>query len=311
MEGTIKRFWGENNVKVLKTTISDYLISCPGTDMTFAAKVMPSSVTKEVLNGYKAKVSESIQYMGAPKIPVALIKVDETTCTAEIGIVLYYKYGTAAIEKEINFISMDDINRDRVYDELKAADKTIRFLELANCKVLKTIHLPVSYNGCNCHARLVYLRDLSLTYRMAAHDEMTDAERFDYCLKGIPEKDYPKDKLDIGMLDAVKSQGYDDAYMESRLLLFSSELRDLKNLYNRPSEKANFIVLPDISSCPNLPDHFPLTDFNVDMYIDMEIEYVFNNKHFSIEAMLSGVSDYYDFVDGLKTLTTVKDFLNI
>ena len=310
-DAVIKAFWGESNVKMLKTEISDYLITCPGTDLTFAARSMPASVTDNELNGYKVKVSESIQYMGAPKLPVVIIKVDETTDVAELGIVLYYQYGTATIEREIKFISMDDDNRERVYDELKAADRTIRFLEHGNCKVLKTLHMPIIINDIFYHARLVYLRDLSLNYRMVSHDEMKDSEKFQYNLKGIPETDYPKDRLDEGMLKAVKLKGYDDAYFESKLLLFSADLRDLKLLYNRSSETANFIVSPDVSSCPKLPNGFPLSDFNVDLFIDSTNGFLFKNCYFTIKIALTNVNEYYDFVDGLNTLTPIKKFLGV
>ena len=310
-EEVIRHYWGEENVRVLATKISDLLITCPEVEMRFAAKVMPMAVGEDEMKGYLAKIGNSMLLRGAPKVPVVIIKVDEETGEAALGIVLYYEYGTPTVEREIRFIPMDAGNKGRIIEELKVADKVIRYLDIANCKVIKTILMPVSQQGRDYMARLVYARDLSLSYSMVSHDEMTDSERFEYILKGIPEDDYPRDGLDNGMLEAVKNQGYDNAVMKSQLLLFSSELRDLRKIYNRRSTAVNFIIVPELSSCPALPNGFPLTNFNVDMFIDAGDENVYHDHHFSLEISLGSVKDYYDFTDGLRTLTPIKKFLGL
>lgn len=307
----IRHYWGEENVRELATKISDLLITCPEVEMSFAAKVMPMAVSEDELKGYQAKIGNSMLLRGAPKVPVVIIKVDEETSEAALGIVLYFEYGTPTVEREIRFIPMDAGNKGRIIEEMKVADKVIRYLDIANCKVIKTIFMPVKQQGREYMARLVYARDLSLSYSMVSHEEMTDSERFEYILKGIDESDYPRDGLDIGMLEAVKNQGYDNAKMRSQLLLFSSELRDLRKLYNRPSTVVNFIIVPDLSSCPALPNGFPLKDFNVDMFIDTGDENVYHDHHFSLEISLESVKDYYDFSDGLRTMTPIKKFLGM
>ena len=308
-EKVIVDYWGDGNVKALATLITDVIIKCPEVEMSFAAKVMPMTASDEEVNDYMGKVSSTMQLRGAPKLPVVIIKVDEHTGEAELGIVLCYEYGTATIERDINFIPMDGGHRTRLIDELKAADKVIRVLEMANCKVIKTIRMPLNQNEHDYMARLVYARDLSLNYRMKSHQEMTDAERFEYNLNGIPEGDYPVDKLDEKMLEAVRGQGYKDAYMVSQLLLFSTELRDLKKIYNSPSLAAKFLILPDLASCPALPQGFLLKGFNVDMFIDDGDDNVFQQRDFSMKIKLENVNDYYDFADGVKTLVGIKRFL--
>lgn len=310
-EKIIRDYWGDGNVKDFATAITDVIIESPEKGMSFAAKVMPMTASEEQVNSYKGKLSASMQLRGAPKLPVAIIKVDENSGEAMLGIVLYYQYGTAAIETEIRFLPMETANYARLLDELKAADTVIRFLEMANCKVIKTIKMPLNQNGHDYMARLVYARDLTISYRMKSHEEMTDAERLEYYLKGIPEIDYPVDELDKCMLKTVREQGYKDADMESHLLLFSTELRDLKRIYDMPSKVANFLILPDLSSCPALPQGFPLKDFNVDMFIDNGDWTMFHQRNFSIEITLGSVNDYYDFVDGIKTLVGIKRFIGI
>lgn len=310
-EDVIRHYWGEENVKNLVTKISDLLITCPQVEMSFAAKVMPMAVSEDEMKAYQAKIGNSMLLRGAPKVPVVIIKVDEETGESALGIVLYFDYGTPTVEREIQFIPMDAGNNGRIIEELKIADKVVRYLDIANCKVIKTIFMPIKQQGREYMARLVYARDLSLSYSMVSHDEMTDNERFEYILKGINEDDYPRDGLDIGMLKAVKNQGYDNAEMKSQLLLFSTELRDLRKIYDRPSTVVNFIVIPELSSCPALPNGFLLKDFNVDMFIDLGDENVYHDHHFSLEISLESPKDYYDFTDGLRTLTPIKKFLGM
>lgn len=310
-EDLIRHYWGEENVKNLETKISDLLINCSEGEMQFVAKVMTMAASEDELKSYQAKVGNSMLLRGAPKVPVVIIKADEETGKMALGIVLYFNYGTPTIEREINFIPMDAGNKGHIIEELKVADKVIRYLDIANCKVIKTIFMPVNMNGHDYMAKLVYARDLSLSYSMKSHDEMTDSERFEYILNGIDEDDYPQDGLDIGMLEAVKRQGYENAVMKSQLLLFSTELRDLRKIYNRPSTTVNFIILPDLSSCPFFPNGFPLKDFNVDMFIDIGDENVYHDHHFSMEISLANATEYYDFADGLKTLTPIKKFLGM
>ena len=310
-EEVIRHYWGDENVRELATKISDLLITCPEVEMRFAAKVMPMAVSEDEMKGYLAKIGNSMLLRGAPKVPVVIIKVDEETGGAVIGIVLYFEYGTPTVEREVKFFPMDAGNKGQIIEELKVADKVIRYLDIANCKVIKTIFMPVEQQGREYMARLVYARDLSLSYSMVSHDEMTDSERFEYILKGIPEDDYPRDGLDNGMLEAVKNQGYDNAEMRSQLLLFSSELRDLRKIYNRPSTVVNFIIVPDLSSCPALPNGFPMKNFNVDMFIDAGDENVYHDHHFSLEISPGSVKDYYDFTDGLRTLIPIKKFLGL
>ena len=71
---------------------------------------------------------------------------------------------------------------------------------------------------------------------------------------------------------------------------------------------AKFLILPDLASCPALPQGFLLKGFNVDMFIDDGDDNVFQQRDFSMEIKLENVNDYYDFADGVKTLVGIKRF---
>ncbi len=309
---TINDYWGESNVTTLKTAISDYLISCPSLDLTFAVKCMPETTTEEDLNAYKSQLGDFILLRGTPKLPIIIIKASSGMEEAQIGTVLYFHYGAPFVEQSIHFLPMDENNRPLILDRIKAADKTIRVLETTNCRVIKTIHLPVCLAGQQYRARLVYVRELNMSYRMKEHKVEKNQDSLDLRLKGLSENDYPTDVLDKEMLESVRNNGFSDAYFESKLLLFSSELRNLERLYERPSEKVQFLIVPDsVSSCLVLPNGFTLSGFNVDLYIDKDYGNLFKDLAFSIQVSLSSISDYYSFDEGTKSLVSIKQFLNI
>ena len=202
-------------------------------------------------------------------------------------------------EKNVQSIKTNESNRDLLVDEIKSADSN-------NYKIVKTI----SIKRCDNSAQLIYLRDYSFTYKKNTQDNMSDVERFNYYVNRIPEEDYPVDKLDEAIMNAVRLK-FPEAKMRSKLLVFSSELSNLKIQYNRFSKKAYFMVLPDLESCPMLPDKFPITRFETDVFIDNYKRQICDDLYFSIQINLDNVNDYYDFVDGLKTLCSMKRFLGI
>jgi hypothetical protein len=303
---SIKAFWGRKNVTDMPTEISDFLIKVPNTDLEFALKCIDDR--GDSLKELQAKLMPILQLRGAPNIPV-IVALNYDNENIAVGILVSWKFGAPSIERNITFIPLIDENRARIYDEIKSSDETIRMLETSNCKIVKHIKLSEEYKHNFFNAEIVYLRDLSITYRMKSRDELNDVERLNYYLKGIPEDDYPYDKFDDGIMQAVGDGGYKNAKMNSQLMLFSSELRDLKMVYgNKQSQPVQFLVLPDYSSF-SLMRGRTFKPFLLDMFVDSVNAYTFQQRHFTINIPISKVDDYYDFMDGVKTVSSITRFL--
>lgn len=303
----IKNFWGRRNVSEMKTDVSDILVKVPGTDLRFALKILDNF--EESLKEYKAKLASVIQLRGAPKVPLVIASLTSQQLVS-LGVIVRWQFGTPVLEDRTDFISMTENNRDRIYDEIKASDETIRMLEITNCKVVKHLKISESFNERLFFGEIVYLRDLSIGYRMKTKDNLSDIERFEYYLRGIPEEDYPFDKLDEGIVNAIKVEGYKIEKVDSRLLLFSSELSDFKNAYyNKPSKAVEFLVLPDYSSV-HLMVGKNVKPFYLDLFVDFKNQFTFQRTHFTIDISLNNVKEYYDFMDGTKTLCSISQFLN-
>ena len=272
---SIKAFWGRKNVTDMPTEISDFLIKVPNTDLEFALKCIDDR--GDSLKELQAKLMPILQLRGAPNIPV-IVALNYDNENIAVGILVSWKFGAPSIERDITFIPLIDENRARIYDEIKSSDETIRMLETSNCKIVKHIKLSEEYKHNFFNAEIVYLRDLSITYRMKSRDELNDVERLNYYLKGIP-------------------------------VLFSSELRDLKMVYgNKQSQPVQFLVLPDYSSF-SLMRGRTFKPFLLDMFVDSVNDYTFQQRHFTINIPISKVDDYYDFMDGVKTVSSITRFL--
>lgn len=301
----IKSFWGRKNVTDMPSEISDYLIKLPNTDLKFILKYISD---KDELKLFQAKLMPVIQLRGAPNLPLVIATRTENE-EISVGVAVSWRFGAPSIESDVNFIALKEDNRSLIYDEIKSSDETIRALEIPNCKVVKHIVLTEKNNGIHYHAEIVYLRDLSITYRMRSRDNLGEMERLNYYINGIPEEDYPCDQLDKGIFKAVSNGGYKDIQVVSKLMLFSSELRDLKQVYgNKKSHKVDFLVLPDYSSF-SIMEGRKFKPFSLDIYVETANNFTFQQRHFTIDIPINKVDEYYQFMEGIKTITSVTDFL--
>ena len=302
----IRAYWGRKNVADIPTEVSDFIVKIPNSDLKFALKCIEGNTNG--IEEYQAKLGPIMQLRGAPNIPV-VIAVNDEEGNVSIGVVVSWRFGAPTIERDVTLVAMNEENRNYIYDIIKSSDETIRMLETTNCKVVKHVRFTEDFNGTTYNAEIVYLRDLSIAYRMKGHDEMTDMERLNYYLNGIPRDDYPHDKLDKGIVQAVEDNGYKNVDWYSQLMLFSTELRDIKLMYgNKQAQTVEFLVLPDYSSF-SLMEGRTFKPFSLDMYVEVLNNYTFQRKNFTINIPLVEVGDYYSFVDGVKTISSITDFL--
>ena len=302
----IKAFWGRKNVTDMPTEISDFIIKIPNTDLKFALKCI--SDTENELKLFQAKLMPILQLRGAPNLPVVVAQ-KTTDGELSVGVVVSWRFGSPAIESDVKFIALSEENRMLIYDEIKSSDETIRALEMPNCKVVKHILLTEKYNNITYHAEIVYLRDLSITYRMKSRDDLSEIERLDYYLRGVPEEDYPCDQFDKGILNAVREGGYKNSKTISKLMLFSSDLRDLKQMYgNKKTQCVDFLALPDYSSF-SMMEGRRFKPFLLDMYVEVANDYTFQQRSFTINIPINNVDEYYEFLEGVKTVSSVTSFL--
>lgn len=183
----------------------------------------------------------------ASSVPIALLSLDETTETGKCGVVLSIRIGGVRICYPPAMKEINDDNFSGIMNDIIAADRTIRPLYDKTYGVLKTLSVELRQNR-NCYGRIMYKRSFSETYKMNI-PEVTDVqERFHRSLHGMSQSEYPCDVLDSIILSALQEK-FDNVTVNSSLLLFNSELRDLKQMYSSlPRKELVIQIEPKIDS---------------------------------------------------------------
>ena len=151
----------------------------------------------------------------------------------EFGIVCYTEFNQVIYNKNIKWRVFSPENFEWLLMQLHAKRMNITSLPMKYFRVVKTIKLQ-SANLID--AEVVYFRKLDAeNYKMSTRPQMDYLERFHRLLKGTPEEEYPKDELDILILKNIQKY-YPAASVTSRLLLFGTELLDLRRYKDKQCE---------------------------------------------------------------------------
>lgn len=301
VKNKIKECWNNASIMDIETLICDMIVEIPDSELKFAIEVKTvSAYTNVNRQELKNRIARAVYRQGAPNIPIILALVNEDSASVNIGIALQWRFHTPIIEDDIRFVELMPENADVILDNIKAADTVIRALSNTNLKVVKKISFSIEQGGLNHQGYIVYLRDLSQGYRMNCKTSDNQQEEFDRFLNGIPENEYPRDIVDEKILEAV-TEKYHDSKIKSSLLVFSTELRDLKHLLSLSCNfEGSIDVLPVINGC-SCPEN------SISIYVDIHMETIFKDvKPITRFTTTFNVTSHYDLKE-LKTLcSTVK-----
>lgn len=124
-------------------------------------------------------------------------------------------------------------------------NKTITVLPIEEMRIVKRIDLLIQ-NKNNIEIRtgfIVYLREFSPDYKLLAKKK--EEKGFLNLSTNLKQEDYPSDEIDELILSSIKNT-FSNARIHSEDLFSSFDTDNLKRLIERPSEKANFIVRPEL-----------------------------------------------------------------
>lgn len=309
VSGILTDIWHNAIITSLETQVCDLLVEFTDKSLQFVVEVKSkSSFTKELFEGFINNEAWAIFRQGAPKIPVVIALLDEVKNVVEIGIAVSWRFGTPIICQDIKFTIVSKENSDVILDNIKAADEVIRTLESTNCKVLKQISFKVPVGQFHLPGRLIYLRNLQPDYKMNCKKPQNQKEEFERFLHGIQEEEYPRDKVDDIILESVASK-YPNAEPHSKLLLFSSELRDLKEHIERSiHHKACIVVEPsaDINVLATMIGE-SIADLDLDIYMEAEIQGKKPETNFSSSLAVSSAQEYYNFKRKISGVSSISD----
>lgn len=179
--------------------------------------------------------------------------------------------------------------------------KTFSILPVEEIRIIKRVVI-VSDNAVNRDISIgyfLYERLLSSEYRFIEKKE--EEKDFDYYLTYPKQEDFPKDKIDELILQAIQNN-YPKSFTISYSLISSLDKENIELFKNRPSEKSSIIFSPDLSNLDY--SKFAGKDINymkIDMnvFVDFKLEYI-KNLFFYGKYDLSKENEIFNSLDKIK-----------
>lgn len=216
----------------------DYLVSTSNSDSRFAVKVYPDDIdcANEVAKLYD-KVKDQSNNTSQINIPIIILYVNTTTASTKFQKLLTWNYNNRKAhdyryEPKINWNSK---NATVLFSEI---DKAIVPLPNSMWSFKKVISI---HSDLYLDAYIVYFRSFSDSYKMQGKDCISESESLSRLIKGVPEEEYPSDKLDKAIFAAIDKE-YPGCTVRSSTFIFNTDLKDIQ-YYNRINVANGSVIL--------------------------------------------------------------------
>ncbi len=232
--------WVDNN------PYYEFLATSRQTTTRFAFKVFPiSQIGGQELNGYIQSIYANRGSAPQLRVNVLLMFVDEETGRVCVQKLLTWRFG----QSHVSDVSKEEPHElEESYVQLLFAelDEVIQVLPQSMWTFKKTIRIK---DDRLIEAKIVYFRKFREDYRMKETPKLSEIEEFYRNLNGIPEVEYPKDRLDEMILEGV-SHVYEQSDIRTSLFILNTDLRDLQLLLNERIANGIFLLIPQTDIVP-------------------------------------------------------------
>ena len=192
----------------------------------------------------------------------SIVIITSTSNGYEFAIMSYCDYGRSYLNKNIKWRQYSDsVNIEWLNQQLKLKRDYIALLPQNMWKIKKTIFL--NSDEIN-EAEIIYFRTLTEEYRMTTPDDLSEEQRFYRTLNGIPEEEYPKDKLDEIIYQKVV-ETYPNAKVKSETFLFSTDLANIRSKKEKLSSSFKLYFFAISYNTSNIPIIKENTQLNIDV----------------------------------------------
>lgn len=229
-----------------------------------SSKMLSTNEYEEYFDKLRQVAADSID------CPIVAMSVNESSEEVKIGIITKIGIGETKLFRMPQMVVINTANARILYDNIKAMDSVIRALDSSNCGIVKqlTISVPLG-NGVEEVANAIYVRPFTDVYKMRATETVTEKERFERYVYGIPENEYPSDILDEVILKGMTEE-YPHAAIATRssLLLFSTDLENLRREVENSGEPKlqTFQIEPNIEEEIIRNGFFTALRYRIDLY---------------------------------------------
>lgn len=224
----------------------DFLSTSGQTTTRFAFKVFPLVlVGGQELNDFEQSIRANKDSAPQLRINVLLMFVDEETGKVYVQKLLNWRYGQSYVS-DVAKEKLHELNESYAQLLFAELDEVIQVLPQTMWTFKKTITIK---DDIFIHAEIVYFRKFREDYRMKEVPELSEIEKFYRYVNGIPEAEYPKDRLDEMFLEGI-SHVYEQSDIRTSIFILNTELRDLQILLNHNISNIKFLFVPQIDIAP-------------------------------------------------------------
>ncbi len=280
------KFCPQINIKAVGEELYDLV--CDVADVKFAIKVNGSTVLQsKEFNQYIETLKNTQFWDRYFQIPIAIMAVNESTEEARISIVLGWQCMKPIINRRLLLQRMSDKTWAAFIEAIKVMSQNIRALSFNMMFVVKKISIyEQDYKGRCQNAQIIYLRRFTDDYKIIDTKVNNENEKTNRMMYGIPQEEYPKDDIDKDIFSKVKEK-FSSAKVESSLLLFSSELKELLEEIGHIQyiKTLSLAIEPDIDEMRVYEEGTKFTSLRLDFKIYVPSpydEYFFNDEFFTI-----------------------------
>lgn len=203
----------------------DAILSLKSNSSVCAYIIIEKNVKKDKLD----YIIRSINQDQLAKLPTIIFEQDVDTNNITFGLLSYWDFDRCFINKNIKWRELNKPNVNWLTAFLNARRGNIRFLPNHMFRVEKIISLNSS---SLIEGEIHYLRKFQGNYRMKKTQMQSNSDNFSQFLYGIPEDEFPSDKLDNFIFNHIKNI-YPAAEIKSNLILFETDLLDVARLKDR------------------------------------------------------------------------------
>ena len=268
------RCFGDITITQTKEGVCDFIVTYnDGTDLRFGVVVKRYPLeSKEQFNKLINSLEKADFTLDANRLPIIALYVDETTENAKVAFLVGWRFQKPRIYRDFEVRNLTPKSSSICLQIIKSMDSVIRFLSKDDLNVLKKIIFSRKMSDNRIQqAEILYLRKLSVDYRMNEKEVVNERERLERLVKGTPEEEYPQDDLDRLILESVKNQ-FKDAKVSSKLILFSTDLDDLQVYKNVHCHHTTLLVSPEMNSLTTtqltMLDGLEMLNVNLDVFVD-------------------------------------------
>lgn len=208
---------------------------------------------QETLNGLMRELRQAANRDEDSQYP--LIMIHPRNHIYMVGVMMFWDFNRLYNNNNINWQQLRPNTISWLEMQIGARRMHINSVPMEYVGVFKTITLNT---GDLIEAQIKYWRKFTESYKMTPYQPKDEQERFNRLLNGTPENEYPSDMLDEQILQQVRSI-YPEAEMKSKILLFDTDLLNIRMLKDKLFRSLNFrTCFQDLNAANPVYEEFQL-----------------------------------------------------